>query len=172
MWSVGGVQKWSFLDLTQPNIGFPISAQNYLKRTCDMEYTQPMLQNNSRSGRSVLLYPSAGEGKAYPAQMFRHSMKLFFITVWRMCDHIAHFSWLVSVGNSFRSTHLWPRVPWCNSNRGQNCWTQTCSPMFTQTECESSTNTFVLNRWTRRLLALIQKTKPPLHWDLLINPLR
>lgn len=39
MWSVGGVQKWSFLDLTQPNIGFTISAQNYLKRTCDMEYT-------------------------------------------------------------------------------------------------------------------------------------
>lgn len=118
-----------------------------------------MLQNNSGSSGSVLLCPSAGEGKAYPAQMFRHSMKQFFMTVWRLCDHIVQFSWLVSVGNSFRSTHLWPGVPWCNSNRGQNCWAQTCSPMFTQTGCESSTNTFVLNRWTRRLLALIQKTQ-------------
>lgn len=32
MWSVGGVQKRSFLDLTQPNIGFAISAQNHLKK--------------------------------------------------------------------------------------------------------------------------------------------
>lgn len=108
---------------------------------------QPMLQNNSGSSGSVLLCPSAGEGKAYPAQMFRHSMKLFFMTVWRLCDHIVQFSWLVSVGNSFRSTHLWPGVPWCNSNRGQNCWAQTCSPMFIQTGCESSANTFVLNRY-------------------------
>lgn len=71
-------------------------------------------------------------------EQFDECLCLFFVTS------------SMSSRNIFASTHLWPGVPWRNSNRGQNCRTQTCSPMFTQTACKSSTNTLVLNRWTCR----------------------
>lgn len=37
VWRVGGDEKGSFLDLTQANVGFTISAQNHLKRTRDVK---------------------------------------------------------------------------------------------------------------------------------------
>lgn len=116
VWSVGRDKKGSFLDLTQPNVGFTISAQNHLKTTQDMKYMYDQCFKTLRGVHCCI--PLSEREK---------------VIVHTIC-------FLTSIYSRFGSPHLWPRVSWSNSNGGQNCRTQTCSPMFTQTKCKSSTN--------------------------------
>lgn len=68
VWSVGGGKKGGFLNLTQPNVGFTISAQNHLKTTRNMKYIQLMLQNTKGS---ALLYLMKRE-KVIVSRVLKH----------------------------------------------------------------------------------------------------